>query len=525
MFCTKTLRRACAWIALLCVLFPFNAALAADFAGTGTGAIPDNNSNGLTVSFPVSGIAQPLTNVRIALNIDHTWTGDLEATLTSPGGKAHLLLFGRSGRTPTSAVGYGANLLGTYLFDDGALADWRASLQAVPSGTLAPGRYRTTTGGTSLSRRGGCSTSLGGAFAGLSGADVNGTWTLKIADLGSSDTGSISAATLTLLDDQLFSSAFEAPVRGACTLAQSDFTGSGRTSYTLARPNGSVIEWIIQDNDGTTVGAQQFFTLGNPATDYVLAGDFDGDGIADPTVWNAGTEGSSAFRVRRSSRPSDVPLVIVFGKDGDDPTQVGDYDGDGIDDVAVYREGALAGDPSSTLIRLTATGAKRTFTTGENPSFPTGGVDYTGDGVADISIQSTGANNTGRFRIYDGRTGVLSTEFTLGQDSDFVVPGNYIGSNRFDVTVRRSTVGDRIHITRNSDDGLVQPDVHWGILGDFSIPGDYDGDGFDDYAIWRASTTPGQSFFYIRPSSNTANPITLNLGQDKDYAVAGFRVH
>jgi len=522
---TNTLRRAGACVALICVILPFDTARSAAFSGTGTGAIPDNNFSGRTISFPVAGIAQPLTNVRIALTMDHTWTGDLEATLTSPGGKAHLLLFGRTGRTPTVAVGYGANLIGTYVFDDGALSDWKASLQTVPSGTLPPGRYRTTTGGTTLSRRGGCSTSLGGAFAGLSGADVNGTWTLKIADLGSSDTGSISAATLTLLDDQLFSSAFEAPVRGTCKLAQSDFTGTGLTSFALTRPNGGVYEWIIQDNDGTTVGAQQFFTLGNPATDYVLAGDFDGDGIADPTVWNAGAEGSSAFRVRRSSRPSDVPLVIVFGKLNDDPAQIGDFDGDGIDDVAVYRDGTEAGDPSSTLIRLTATGGRRTFTTGENPSYATSGVDYTGDGAADISIQSTGANSTGRFRIYDGKTGVLSTEFTLGLDSDFVVPGNYVGTDRFDVTTRRSTAGGRVHTTRNSDDGIALPDIVWGMTGDISVPGDYDGDGFDDLAIWRKSTTPGQSFFYIRSSSSPANPIILNFGQDKDIPVAGFRVN
>jgi hypothetical protein len=40
----------------------------------------------------------------------------------------------------------------------------------------------------------------------------------------------------------------------------------------------------------------------------------------------------------------------------------------------------------------------------------------------------------------------------------------------------------------------------WGFWGDVPVPGDYDGDGKADFAIWR----PGDGMWWISPSSNPA---------------------
>lgn len=516
--------RLLAW-AFVCASTFSTAVHSADFSGTGVGSIPDNNATGITINFAVSGVANPVNRVRLRLAMTHTWIGDLEATLTSPGGTARLKMLGRPGVKPGSTFGYSANVDGAYTFEDTGGDLW-ATAQPLASASVVPaGSYSTSTGGTTLSFHGGCATSMSGAFDGLSGVNVNGTWTLKIADLGVGDSGSVSSATLSVLDDSIFASGNDR-TRGTCKLAQFDFTGTGRSSYLVVRNTGGgpsgAVTWYIQDNDGTTVGAQQNFVLGN-ATNYFLAGDFDGDGIYDATVWD-GTIGQ--YTVRRSSRPTDVPLVVNFGQSGDDPTHIGDYDGDGFDDFAVYRAGATTGVTSHTLIHLNRGGPDRNLTTGENGAFPAGGVDYTGDGRADMAMQANAGGGVASFRIYDGTTGSIVKSFNFGTPVDIIVVGNHSGNALYDITAAHSSSGNIAWTTYDMGTSTGQPTVNWGSSAtDFVLSGDYDGDGLDDYAIWRTSSTPGASLFYIRPSATPASPITLNFGQGGDYPVANGRSH
>jgi hypothetical protein len=61
------------------------------------------------------------------------------------------------------------------------------------------------------------------------------------------------------------------------------------------------------------------------------------------------------------------------------------------------------------------------------------------------------------------------------------------------------------------------------------VPGDYDGDGKTDLAIWRGNSDPTQNFFWVRNSSN-GTTTQFEWGQCPtvatcDFAVAGWAVH
>ena len=204
---------------------------------------------------------------------------------------------------------------------------------------------------------------------------------------------------------------------------------------------------------------------------------------------------------------------------------VGDYDGDGFDDAAVYRDGATPGAPSFFLIRLSSTGAQRTIAAGEDGSFPSAGIDQNGDNRADITVQSNAGGGNARFRSYGGSSGFNFLATNLGLITDSIVVGNHAGTLRGDTTLVRSVGGVFSWVTRETFTGTVQQTIEFGQSGDFVVTGDYDGDGLDDHALWRPSSAVGLSKFIVRRSTSVAVPIEVPSGLQGDYPVARSRIH
>lgn len=484
----------------------------------------------------------------------HTFAGDLIATLIAPNGASHTV-FGRTGATSASSFGTGSDFAGPYNFKDSAAGtNWWTAAASTP---IPSGDYRSTVPGPTTSPA--ATTLITPDFAGVSNA--NGTWTLRMQDCASGDTGAISAAALTITGGV-----------AAVTDANVDFNGDGKTDYVVARGtaaplaegtssnlvspqpsdpdvrrlpsqtrSGAVakdnlltppIYWYTAINGSSTTGVGQ---LGDAATDFIISEDFDGDGKDDPAVWTPGPATQANFKILQSS--NNTLRVEFFGQTGDDPAVVGDYDGDGKADPAVYRcpvsggangqcyffyRGSLNNPAGNVTYVPWGFGVDGDF-------FPYVG-DFDGDGKNDFCVQAAVPTNPSQAVFYLAKSSGGTENVFWGLSSDFLIPGDYDGDGKTDFCVRRSntpTSGARTYFVLSRTGATSQ--VQWGITGDFSTPGDYDGDGKTDLAIWRGSATPGQSQFWVLNSSN-GSVTQFRWGQCPtlstcDFPVAGWAVH
>ena len=182
-------------------------AAARSFAGTGTGAIADGLSGTppqygapRVISFAVSGMNGPVTAVSANINLTHTFSGDLDMILTSPGGVKSFVIVSRLGVTTTGGFGDSSDFCGTYNFTDSATGTniWTVAGSLGTFGAINPGNYRTTAAGGPGQLNPAPFTNFTAAFAGLTTAQINGIWTLTIRDGAACDTGAVSAANLVL---------------------------------------------------------------------------------------------------------------------------------------------------------------------------------------------------------------------------------------------------------------------------------------------------------------------------------------
>jgi subtilisin-like proprotein convertase family protein len=194
--------------ASFCIIFASHGS-ASTYTGTNTGAIPDGGSPTPTcgvprdVQFSVAGFPGNVgsTSVSFTMTPQHGWIGDLQVSLIAPNGTSHLL-FSRIGANTATDVGDNANLDGTYVFNDLAAGNiWTSAASSPGLGfDIPPGSYRTQAAGPFVNDSPGPAlTSMNGTFVAVPPASVNGNWILRFQDCSTGNTGTVSAASLTLI--------------------------------------------------------------------------------------------------------------------------------------------------------------------------------------------------------------------------------------------------------------------------------------------------------------------------------------
>jgi hypothetical protein len=179
-----------------------------------------------------------------------------------------------------------------------------------------------------------------------------------------------------------------------------------------------------------------------------------------------------------------------------------DFDGDGKDDISVFR-------PSTGYWYLSqSTNGFLAVPFGTNGDLITPG-DYDGDRITDIAVFRP---SIGYWYIQNSKDSSFRA-FQFGQSGDIPTPGDYDGDGRTDMAVFRPSTGT-FYVNYSTDDSFHYQ--QWGLSDDRPLMGDYDGDNKTDFAVFR----PSIGTFYILQSSNSQ----LNaqqFGQNLDKPIAG----
>ena len=222
-----------------------------------------------------------------------------------------------------------------------------------------------------------------------------------------------------------------------------------------------------------------------------VLGDFDGNGLAEVAVFRPST---GVWYIQSAS------AAVTWGGNGDVPLP-GDFDGDGKADVAVFRP--ITG-TWYVINSSTQAGSGTTWGGGGDRPVP---ADYDGDGKTDLAVFRPA---TGVWYIWQSssQTGIT---YTWGGGSDVPVPGDYDGDGKADIAVFRPLTGVWYIWRSASQTGITYT---WGGGTDVAVPADYDGDGKIDIGVFRPQT----GLWYIwRSASQTG--ITYTWGGGGDQAV------
>ena len=339
-------------VALCAVAVPAGAAVF-PANGASLGAIPDGDPGAplcgdfpaasRSVTFSVSNQTAPLTDVRVSMTGTHPLIGDLRVQLISPGSVVTHLIFSRTGAVTAAGCGDLSDLGGPYVFADTAPAvpTWWQAAAATANVPIPPGSFRSSVTGGAPAPPAGDNTLITPAFAGLTTAQVNGTWTLRVADGGETDLGSITAASLGLngpAAPQLISN----PVTPADNNAPNvtgfadagtqtalfmtpDCTGAAFATLTDAQLASTGAPIAVGDNSTATVSGRTTDSLGAasgcsapytyvedsvpPATPALTGTDPGSPGLSVQPRVRGSSEAETAVRIYPSGDCSGAPLA------------------------------------------------------------------------------------------------------------------------------------------------------------------------------------------------------------------------
>ena len=460
------------------------------------------DGSGRDLSFDLSGIPGNIVSASLQLDISYSRARELNWSLVDSSGVVVLPLASMSG--VSSAV----TMNGRYRITDGAATTW--ALAAPASGNL-PSAYPAR---AFQFGQGGSCTNLLARYLEFD-IDRSQPLTLQISRLGSaSGAGSISGARLIIdnsAPEELFASGMEEPDHApmACQRPSLDVVLNGgsesptRSPLTLLDYSGTP-DWSIRQFDPPLDFGPIAFGIGANTQPY--AGRFGGRSRMNLGFWDAST-GTLNFTTGAGARSLNLP--------GDWTTTLhipipGDYDGDGVTDLAMAFLGDFGGQPRY-LARILFSRDDvlrdlvidpRTYDPANHSSANIGfgaGQDADQNGADEITVYAQ--RNGGLMRLLQFVIDPASPTVSAfggpawGLLGDRLMLGNWTAGssgNQFGLMVARKTA--------TAWEWYLFPNgtpTSWGLPGDFPVSINVDLDRKNDIAVYRPSD---QRLYVIRSS-------------------------
>ena len=197
-----------------------------------------------------------------------------------------------------------------------------------------------------------------------------------------------------------------------------------------------------------------------------------------------------------------VDTTYVMGISGDQPI-IGDWNGDGIDEIGVYR-------PGSSRFYLDINGNGKwdgasvdvTYVMGTSGDQPIIG-DWNGDGIDEIGVYRPSSS---RFYLDSNGNGVwngaaIDTTYVMGVSGDQPIIGDWNGDGIDEIGVYRPA-SRRFYLDANGNGvwngSAIDVTYVMGLVGDQPIIGDWNDDGIDEIGVFR----PGSRRFYLDMNGN-----------------------
>ncbi|OYT70132.1 MAG: hypothetical protein CFK52_11845 [Chloracidobacterium sp. CP2_5A] len=276
-----------------------------------------------------------------------------------------------------------------------------------------------------------------------------------------------------------------------------------RVAASLGVGNSETIDFANVGN--ASVFFLRVFLANDTRNAYQLTLSVAGGAAPPPATTVACFRPTDGFVYQRfSNTPGFADNSFFYGQAGDRPI-AGDWDGDGVDTVGIFRNGVFF------LKNRNEPGfADLSFAYGAPGDIPLAG-DWDGDGVDTIGVY-----RDGRFSLRNANSaGAPDIVVNYGNPGDLPIVGDWDGNRTATVGCFRPSNGF-CYIRNSNTSGFADSDFFYGQAGDLPVAGDWTGKGFDSIGIYRNGV-----FFLRNTNSGGFADLQVNYGNPGDVPIVG----